>query len=93
MQGGKIVGTRTKYSDPLLKDIIGRAAAAKARFAGDDKDILTREEWENGWDFGEDGGKVDIDERYRAARDELEARLDEMRERLEAEPPCPTCGR
>lgn len=92
VHGGKIVGTRKKYSDPLLKEILGRAADAAARLGLDDKDVLTRKEWEDGWEFG-DEGKVRIDEVYNQARAELEATLDEMRERLDAQPPCPASGR
>ncbi len=91
VHGGKVVTTRKKYSDPLLRDLIVRATEAAARVAEAERagnnDILTREEWEDGISFGVDGQKGPVSELISPSRIELFKKLETMRRRSGAPPP------
>lgn len=70
VSAGKVIGTRTKYSDPLLKTLLDRDDVKRRQRLGGQPGVLTFEEWENRWRFDWKGTKYQ------------EAHVDEIRERL-----------
>jgi hypothetical protein len=81
VSGGKVIGTRKKYSDPLLKVLLDRDDVKRRQQLGGQPGVLTFEEWEGRWRFDRKGGK------YRepdpeAVRRQIIAKLLDMKRKM-----------
>lgn len=92
VSGGKIIGNRKKYSDPLLKTLIDRDDIKTKQRIGGQPGVITWEEWQARWRFDWDGAKYQ-EEDPEAIRARIAAKLSMMHKRVCREPVCAEGGR